>query len=294
MNPIFQCILIQPLIGKPPLSPSDIFIASDCYLDPNQSGLVIFTSGTTGPPKGAVERRGFLTEASLAIVDAYELNQTDVVLHTLPVHHITGILITLLPFLLCGGCIEFRTGGFDAGWTWERWKQGGLTFFSGVPTIYMRMMQYFETEIAHLPPDQLGGYLAGVRQFRALLCGTSALPRPLQLKWTRLREGEMILTRYGATEFGIGFMMPINPRGIPESSVGMIPAGTDLKLSDGNEGEVLVKTPSMFSKYIFDSEATTNAHDSEGYFRTGDIAQKCGEHYFILGRASVDSESLIP
>jgi malonyl-CoA/methylmalonyl-CoA synthetase len=248
-RPPFQSIPIHPHVMKSPLSPGEVIISSDCYLDINRSGLVIFTSGTTGPPKGAVKRRGFLTEAPQAIIDAYELTPIDTMLHILPVHHATGIGINLLPLLLCGGCIEFRNGSFDAAWTWERWRQGGLTFFSGVPTIYMRMMQYFERNLAHLPTEQLDGYVKGARQFRALLCGTSALPRPLQQKWTKLRDGKRIITRYGATEFGTGFMVPISPASdIPETSVGTIPAGTELKLSNGDEGEVLIKSPSMISK----------------------------------------------
>jgi len=87
------------------LSPGDIYISCDCYLNINAAGLVIFTSGTTGPPKGAVKRRGFLTETAQSLVDAYELKPNDVMLHTLPVHHATGIGVNLMPWLMCGGCV---------------------------------------------------------------------------------------------------------------------------------------------------------------------------------------------
>lgn len=68
-------------------------------------------------------------------------------------------------------------------------------------------------------------------------------------------------------------------------------AGQDVKLSEGDQGEILIKSPFMFSKYIFDENATSNAFDGDGYFKSGDIARKEGDYYFILGRASVDSKS---
>ena len=87
-------------------------------------------------------------------------------------------------------------------------------------------------------------------------------------------------------------------------SVGELVSGIDLKLSDGDEGEVLVKSPvshpcilihslltrtkHMFSKYLYDPEATAQAHDEEGYYRTGDIARREGKYYYIVGRASLD------
>ena len=58
----------------------------------------------------------------------------------------------------------------------------------------------------------------------------------------------MILTRYGATEFGAVFKVPLHPRDIPDGSVGEVVPGLDVKLSEGDEGEVLVKSPYMFSK----------------------------------------------
>lgn len=191
-------------------------MSSDLALDEKKPGLIIFTSGTTGRPKAAVKRRAFLSDAALAVADMYELTSDDVILHVLPVHHATGIGINFLPFLVAGGCIEFQSGGFDAAWMWERWKQGGLTCFSGVPTIYMRMMQYYETHLANLPTAERDRYIAGARQFKSLLCGTSALPRNLQQKWTALRDGKKLLTRYGATEFGAVFMTSPSHVDVPE------------------------------------------------------------------------------
>lgn len=227
------------------IKPSEMLISSGNYMDPNAAGIVIFTSGTTGPPKGAVMRRGSLSGAATVISS---ITANDVILHVLPVHHATGLGINFFPFLISGACIEFRSGSFDPAWMWERWRQGGLTFFSEVPTIYMRMMRYYEQRIAKLSEDVRAEYVRGANQFRAMLCGSSALPLPMQDFWTGLRGGKMILTRYGATEFGAVFKLEADDRDIPKGSVGKVVAGVDVKLSGGDEGEILVKSPSMFSK----------------------------------------------
>lgn len=73
-------------------------------------------------------------------------------------------------------------------------------------------------------------------------------------------------------------------------SVGEVCPGVDLKLSEGDQGEILVKSPHLFSKYIFDEEATRQSFDQQGYYRTGDIARREGKYYWILGRESVDSK----
>ena len=284
----FKCVEIRPYILQPRLSPDQFQVSSDAYLDLNTTGLVIFTSGTTGPPKGACRRRGFFNDVASSFADQYGLREGDTVLHTLPVHHATGVTVTLIPFLQVGGCIEFRSGGFDVEWTWERIKRGSLTYYSAVPTIYMRLMQYYEQKLTKLPRSELQEYVNGVQGFRALLCGTSALPRSLQHKWTTLRQGRPVLTRYGGTEFGNGFSVGLSSQNVPDGSVGEKAPGVDLKLSNGDEGEVMMRSAIMFSKYLFDPIATKNAHNADGYFMTGDIARREGKYYFILGRASID------
>lgn len=222
-----------------------MLISSNRALDMNNAAAVIFTSGTTGPPKGAVQRRTWLTGNAETDADFYRVTEEDVILHVLPVHHASGLGLTFLPFLMAGACIEFRSGSFDTAWTWERWRQGGLSFFSGVPTIYMRMMRYFEESIATKPPGVRDQYIKGARDIRTMLCGSSALPGPVQDFWETLRQKPM-MTRYGATEFGAVIKTDLQPEGMPRNSVGRIVGGVSLKLED--DGHLLVKCPYMFSK----------------------------------------------
>ncbi|KAL2409278.1 CoA ligase [Exophiala dermatitidis] len=288
-NPDFLSIPIN-AIEREPLIPVDaIQISSNKWHDPNAPGVVIFTSGTTGPPKGAVLRRAAMTEGSMSFAQQIGLQESDVLLHLLPVHHATGIWVSFFPFLQTGACIEFRSGSFSPEWTWNRWRQGGLTFFTGVPTIYMRMMRYYQEYIAKLSAVESEAYRAAAAAFKVCLCGSSALPRPIADFWHGLMNGRRIIQRYGSTEMGVIFNMSVDPtEDIPDGSVGHVTYGVEAKLSDGDEGEVLIKSYNMFSKYLHDPEATANAHDADGYFKSGDVARREGKYYFIVGRASVD------
>lgn len=194
--------ILPNLPGNPTRSALDICMSSDPPLDDRAPGLVIFTSGTTGRPKGVVHRRSYAHETALAIGEGYDVDHNDVLLHLLPVHHTTGLGTSFFPFLCAGACIEFRgAGSFDAAWVWERWLRGGLTVLSAVPTILMRLKWHFERVIVRLPAEQQQPYIAAARQFRALLCGSSALQDNVQDFWTSMRQGSPVLTRYGATEF---------------------------------------------------------------------------------------------
>lgn len=287
-NPDFVCIPINSFESEPQIPLTDIKITSNRYQDPNAPGIVIFTSGTTGPPKGAVLRRAAVTDSSLCFAQQIGLRDTDVLLHLLPVHHATGIWVSFFPYIQTGACIEFKSGSFDPKWTWDRWRRGGLTHFTGVPTIYMRMMRYYLEHITKLPAPQAQEYEAAAAAFKLCLCGTSALPKPINDFWSNLM-GRRIVQRYGSTELGVAFNMSPNPdEEIPDGSVGELTLGVDVKLSEGDEGEVLARSFNMFSKYLHDPEATANAHDADGYFKSGDVARRQGKYYFIVGRASVD------
>ncbi|KAH7199009.1 uncharacterized protein B0J16DRAFT_353329 [Fusarium flagelliforme] len=277
---IVQLSILPNLPRTTRLEPHDISLSSNSPQDPREPGVVIFTSGTTGKPKGVVLRRTYTHEGAISVGDSYGVTHTDVLLHTLPVHHQTGLGTSFFPFLNAGACIEFH-GKFDAATVLQRWLQGGLTVFSAVPTIYMRLKWFIEQrpEREQIPYKQSAG------QFRAFLCGSSALQEHVQDFWTE-SMGRSILPRYGATEIPGCLRVSVDLHDAPKGSVGQAMPGVELKISP--EGELLVKTPNMFAKYLMDPEATKNAHDDDGWYKTGDIARREGNFYFIVGRASVD------
>ncbi len=151
------------------------------------------------------------------------------------------------------------------------------------------MMRYYQQNLSKRSPGELSRYVAGARRMKGCICGTSALPHSISNFWTDLL-GTKIVQRYGATESCVVFHMPMGAASatVPDGSVGKVSWGVDVKLSEGDEGEVLLKSPLIFAKYLHDPEATASAHDEQGYFKSGDIARREGGYYWILGRASVD------
>jgi malonyl-CoA/methylmalonyl-CoA synthetase len=239
---------ILPNIPKQPTySPLEISISSNRPIDESAPGLVIFTSGTTGRPKGAVMRRSYVHETALAIGEGYDVDHNDVLLHVLPVHHTTGLGTSFFPYLNAGACIEFKRGSFDPAWVWDRWLQGGLTVFSAVPTHFLRLKWHYEQKIVSSPNE--AAYAKAANQFRSFMCGSSALQQHVQDFWTLLRQNRPILTRYGATEFPGCLKVPAGmQQSLPPGCVGLPVPGVELKLSEGDTGELLVKSPYMFAK----------------------------------------------
>ncbi|UPL03013.1 hypothetical protein LCI18_013947 [Fusarium solani-melongenae] len=290
-DPKFFDLPIVDGLGQPLIPLKDILISSDHELPLSDPGLVIFTSGTTGPPKGALKKRSFYMNNSETFAHWWRLNENDVVLHVLPVHHSTGLSVTFLAPIISGGCVEFGAKArFSAANMWERWLQGGLTVFSGVPTMYQRMMRYYEDEIvAKRGSQEAQKYAKAAQAFQLLLCGTSALPFSLQSKWIKLLGGERrILERYGGTEFSGVFSVQPGDMNNPDGSVGKVLPGVEVKLTDGEEGEIYSKSPHMFTRYLQNPKATAESFTPDGWFKSGDIARREGEYYFILGRASID------
>lgn len=290
-DPHFICVPVSDGLGQVHRPASSLVMSSSGYRDLNGPGVVIFTSGTTGPPKGALLPLASISDGALSFAEQMKVCETDTCQHLLPVHHATGIWVNFFPFLIKGACIEFKSGSFSPEWTWNRWKEGGITHFSGVPTIYMRMMRYWQEKLSKLPESEQEVYRRAPGQLRYALCGTSALPQPITDFWTEMMNGNKIKQRYGSSEQGIVFNMEFEEEEeeeTPDGSTGVASLGVNVRLAEGDEGEVRSKSFYMFSKYIHDPQATKAAFDEEGYFKSGDTAVRKGKYYFITGRTSVD------
>ncbi|KIW39196.1 uncharacterized protein PV06_08991 [Exophiala oligosperma] len=253
--------------------------------DPNKPAVIIFTSGTTGKPKGAALRRHSVLSISLAQVWKNDINGHFVALQLLPTHHATGLLVNTFPTLIGGGCVEFTRPKFDAAITWERIRRRGIKSLSAVPTIYVRLLQHWGQELEK--SDSREEYRAGMCAVEQFHCGSAALPRHISSKWSEAFPGTRIIERYGGTEFGNPFG---NQRGgqLVPGSVGAQNPGVESYLENGHEGEIHVRSPTMFSKYVYDIEGTRASLTPEGFFKTGDVAEKIDGHFFIKGRKSVD------
>jgi malonyl-CoA/methylmalonyl-CoA synthetase len=252
--------------------------------------LILYTSGTTGRPKGAVSTHDSLAANIEALVGAWGWEPNDRILHVLPLHHTHGIVNALLCALWVGATCEMRPR-FDAETVWERFRAGGITLFMAVPTIYRKLEQAWDAA----PQDEREVMTAGAGGLRLMVSGSAALPVSLFERWKKIGD-HTLLERYGMTEIGMALSNPLDGER-RAGSVGRPLPAVDIRLADsegnlvteadGATGEILVRGPAVFLEY-WGRPDETEASFSDGWFRTGDEAILEDGAYRILGRQSVD------
>ncbi|MGH7437437.1 MAG: AMP-binding protein [Polyangiaceae bacterium] len=256
---------------------------------PGDPALQLYTSGTTGKPKGAVITHANLAKQQELVGAAWEWTQDDVLLHVLPLHHLHGLGIAWLTSVGVGAATRFL-GGFDAKETWQ--AMASSTVFMGVPTVHARLIAALDAA----DEATRRRWTQGARSLRVLTSGSAALPVTLGERWRDL-TGAYPLERFGMTEIGVGMSNPLAPErrkpgsvGLPLPSVRTRIVGDDGR--DAREGELWIEGPSVFAGYHERPEATRDAFvDLDGlrWFKTGDTVTRDDDGYFrILGRTSVD------
>jgi malonyl-CoA/methylmalonyl-CoA synthetase len=280
-------------LGVPMLAADDIvFSPADAGLLPSlgrgRRGLILYTSGSTGSPKGVVWTHSAIESQVRILSQAWGWTADDRALLVLPLHHVHGLINVLTCALWNGAGCEILPA-FDAGPTLERMASGQITVFMAVPTIYRRLISAWEELDApdrHRVTQQLS-------QLRLMVSGSAALPVPTLDRWREV-SGHTLLERYGMTEIGMALSNPYQGRRTP-GAVGLPLPTVEVRLvddegnpvPDGTPGEIEVKGPSVFSEYWQRPEATAEAFRN-GWFQTGDFAVVEGGVYRILGRRSVD------
>jgi malonyl-CoA/methylmalonyl-CoA synthetase len=260
---IFSVVCSTPVLRSPLLDLDSVTITSGRTLDQNKPALVIFTSGSTGPPKGVAIRRYNLYALARYVVNSLRIDRNTTIVQFLPTHHATGLLFNTLPALVGGGCVVFSQGAFDAAKVWERFREGGLPSFSAVPTVYVRLLRHWETVLSKLPQEEMDSYRAAVSAIVSFHSSTSALPREVGLKWKEL-VGKAITERYGGSEAGGVYSNVIGEPVVP-GSVGKRIRLTESKLSSGDHGEVLVRGPFLFMKWVDNLQTAWNLISSRSY-----------------------------
>ena len=257
-------------------------------IGPDRRALMVYTSGTTGRPKGVITTHAAIQAQVSTLANAWEWTHHDRSLHLLPLHHIHGIINALSCALWVGASIEFL-GSFNAERTWERLASGEITFFTAVPTIYHRLIASYD--LADRPTRQR--WSGGASQLRVMLSGSAALPVSTLLRWEAI-TGHRLLERYGMTEIGMALSNPLHGER-RAGTVGMPLPGVQARLVDdggapvpaGVAGQIEIKGPQLFLEYWGRGEETAKEF-RDGWFQTGDVAQIEDGYWRILGRQSVD------
>jgi malonyl-CoA/methylmalonyl-CoA synthetase len=248
--------------------------------------LIVYTSGTTGRPKGAVLPRRSIASNLDALAEVWGWTGADVVAHGLPLFHVHGLVIGILGPVRRGGT-ALHIGRFSPEGVQEA-LSGPATMLFGVPTMYRRL-----ADAASESPD-LAQALGGAR---LLVSGSAALPASEHARIEQL-TGRGVVERYGMTETLMNTAVHADATPAP-GTVGPPLPGVDIRLVDDDGallegaddetiGEIQVRGPNLFLEYLNRPDATAEAM-RDGWFATGDMATRTAEGYIrIVGRRATD------
>ena len=260
----------------------------------DDEALIVYTSGTTGRPKGVVLTQGNLLVDGRQIAAWHGLGPQDRLMCVLPIHHVNGIVVTLVTPLVCGGavvlCRKFRTEAFFPLLARER-----VQVVSVVPTLLAFLLQGADKGTAATGGLDLSG-------FRHLICGAGPLTCELALRF-EARFGLRIVHGYGLSETTCyACFLPVDlpadehrawlgDHGFP--SIGTPLSANEMAIHDpagaalpaGERGEIVVRGATVMAGY-FDAEAANRQAFAHGWFRSGDegfwLPGRDGRPYFFI------------
>jgi malonyl-CoA/methylmalonyl-CoA synthetase len=222
-------------------------------LNPEHPALLLYTSGTTGRPKGALLDHGNLLAQGRGVVEAWRWTPDDRLVLALPLFHVHGLAIAFHGSLIAGGCAVLVP--FSPENVVRELRAGGTMFF-GVPAMYQRLADYLDRNPADL------------RHVRLFVAGSAPLPATLFERCERIL-GQPVLERYGITEGGIVVSNPYDGPRQP-GRVGYPLPGVEVRL--GEQDEVQLKGGQVFKGYWRNAAASADVF-VDGWFRTGDIGE---------------------
>jgi malonyl-CoA/methylmalonyl-CoA synthetase len=236
---------------------------------PDDAAMIVFTSGTTGAPKGAVLTHANLLAGVRAVASAWRWSPDDRLVLALPLFHVHGLCAGLFGTLATGASAVVLDG-FSADGVLDAAERHGGTLFFGVPTMYRRLAE--------------SGRVSELARLRLCVSGSAPLPAPL---WERVRAdaGVAILERYGMTETLLTVSNPYDGERRP-GTVGFALPGVEVRTDDA-DGGLLVRGPSVFGGY-WERPAATDAAFDGGWFRTGDVVTEDADGYLAVRGRQTD------
>jgi len=258
-------------------------------LSPTRRAMIVFTSGTTSKPKGAVTTHGNIAAQIETLIAAWEWQADDAIPLFLPLHHVHGI-INVLSCALWVGATVHAMPKLDLTALCAQVAADTFSVFMAVPTIYVKLIDHLET----LEDQGVEAICEGFANMRLNVSGSAACPVEVFEEWRDL-TGQMLLERYGMTEIGMALSNPYRGerrpgyvgQALPDVTVQLVDEEGEIVTGEGTPGEIRIQSPTVFLEYWGNREATADSF-SDGWFCTGDIAVIEDGYYRIMGRSSVD------
>ncbi len=248
-------------------------------LTPQDHALLMYTSGTTGRPKGVVHTHSSLLAGGWTTAIAHRLGPQDRGLCVLPIYHINGLCVTVMGALVSGGSLAV-CARFSASRFWDQAAEVGATWFSVVPTI-----------ISHLLHCEAGPDDETRARLRFGRSASSALAVEVQSAF-ETRFGVPIIETMGLTETAAQILSNPLPPGIRKIGSPGIAFGNQVAIlapdlsecAPGVEGEIAVRGPNVMLEYLDNPQATADTFAGD-WLRTGDLGRKDADGYvFVTGR----------
>jgi long-chain acyl-CoA synthetase len=251
----------------------------DDDLDADATALLMYTSGTTGVPKGVMLTHANLVANAMSISAEHQLGRQDRVLGVLPLYHINAFVVTMLAPLAHQGSVAMAAK-FSAQQFWQQAIALGCTWLNVVPTIVSYLIE---------GPAPAREALASIR-----FCRSASAPlAPEHHRAFEARFGIGIVETMGLTETAApSFSNPLEPAHRKVGSVGRASGGdarvvgADLSpVADGTTGEIVIRGPHVMRGYYKNEAATRDAFTADGWLRTGDLGHRDSDgFFFVTGR----------
>jgi fatty-acyl-CoA synthase len=263
-------------LDVPLQTPYRAFVPIRC--NPEDTYCLLYTSGTTGQPKGVMLPHRMIAWNAYNTVASWQLRSDDVTCIFTPLYHAGGLAVSLLPLFLVGGTVVLHDG-FHAEEVWQSaWREGATILF-GVPTIFKMLME---------APDFVSLDLGRLRW-----CISGGAPLPHAILDAYHRRGIILKQGYGLTEAGVNcFAMNEQDAWRKAGSIGKPMLFTQVRLmhgdaevADGQVGEIWIRGPHVASGYWNRPNDTASTFTADGWLRTGDLARRDDEGFFeVVGR----------
>ena len=237
--------------------------------------LLVYTSGTTGRPKGVMLDHANLAAMTGQILTALEITAATRVLLVLPLFHVNGIMASVVSPLAAGGSTVILAR-FDPKTFWQQVEKHRPTYFSAVPTIYLVLNS--------LPPE----VKPDLSSLQFVVCGAAPMPADAIHEFER-RYGVPVVEGYGLSEGTVASTInPLHGKHKP-GTVGLPFPGQEVaiageggrQLPQGEVGEVVIRGPNVMRGYLGKPEATAAALRG-GWLHTGDVGYLDGDGYLVL------------